>query len=160
MSLNPIASAIKNKDERLLKILIDYCIQCAKAYDPAYLAPVEQCLAELLDRYPDIVTDLFRSTSYIPAHNHDYVVSHAISSSNKFQDIFDIGYDPTFTLRSQLPVATPSTSFFSNANGDLHQGLESRFPPKQNEQQTHKKRNYKIYVSPFQFKPIEPLKKN
>ncbi|KAF9928511.1 hypothetical protein BGZ65_006246, partial [Modicella reniformis] len=69
-SLNPIANAIMDTDDQLLKILIDYCIQCAKTYHPAYLTPVEQCFAKLQDRHPDIVTDLFRSTSYIPAHNH------------------------------------------------------------------------------------------
>ncbi|KAF9992695.1 hypothetical protein BGZ65_011920, partial [Modicella reniformis] len=160
MSLNPIASAIEIKDEQLLKILIDYCIQCAKAYHPAYLAPVEQCLAKLLDRYPDIVTDLFKSTSYIPAHNHDYVASHAISASNRLQDFLDGNKYPVFILRSQLPTTKPSTSFFSNTNGDLHQGSESRFPQEQNVQSTHKKRKYKIYVSPFQFRPMEPLIKD
>ncbi|KAF9999627.1 hypothetical protein BGZ65_005054, partial [Modicella reniformis] len=155
MSLNPIASVIETKeDQLLLKILIDYCIRCAKLYHPAYLAPVEQCLAKLQDRHPDIVTDLFRLTSYILAHKHEYVASHAISASNRFQDIIDGNKYPVFILRSQLPTTTPSSFFFWNTNGDLHQGSESRFPSKQNEQPTNKKRNYKIYISPFQFKPI------
>ncbi|KAF9937588.1 hypothetical protein BGZ65_001358 [Modicella reniformis] len=158
-SLNPIASVIKDKDVQLLKILIDYCIQCAKTYHPAYLAPVEQCLVKLLDHYPDIVANLFRSTSYIPAHNQDYVASQAISASNRFEDILDGNKYPVFILRSQLPTTTPLSFFFLNSNDDLHQGSESRFPPKQNEQPTHKKRKYKIYVSPFQFRPIVPLNK-
>ncbi|KAF9922870.1 hypothetical protein BGZ65_009305, partial [Modicella reniformis] len=159
MSLNPIASAIENKDDQLLKMLIDYCIQYAKIYHPAYLVPAEQCFAKLLDHYPDIVTDLFRSTSYIPAHNHDYVASDGISTSNKFQDIIDGNKYSVFILRSQLPATTPSTHFFLSTNGDLHHGSESRFPSMKNEQPTHKERNYKIYVSPFQFRPIEPLNK-
>ncbi|KAF9961094.1 hypothetical protein BGZ65_011228, partial [Modicella reniformis] len=128
ISLNPIMSAIENKDERLLKVLIDYCIKCAKTYHAAYLTSVEQCLALLSKDYPEIVANDFLD-------------------GNKY---------PVFVLRSQLPTVTPSSFFFMNTNGDFHQGSESRFLPKRNAQPTHKKRNYKIYVSPFQFKPIEP----
>ncbi|KAF9970398.1 hypothetical protein BGZ65_011159, partial [Modicella reniformis] len=157
MCLNPITSAIKNKDDQLLKILVDYCIQCAKTYHPAYLTPVEQCLALLSRDYPEILANIFRSTSYIPAHNRDYVASHAIRASTKFQDILDGNKYPVFVLRSQLPTTTPSSFFFTITNGNLRQMSESQFPPKQNIPSTHKKRNHKIYISPFQFQPIEPL---
>ncbi|KAF9981269.1 hypothetical protein BGZ65_004137, partial [Modicella reniformis] len=138
-SLNPIAGAIENKDEKLLKILIDYCVK----------------------DYPDIIADVFISTSYIPARNHEYVTSHAISTSNRIQDFVDGNKNPAFTLRSQLPTTTQSSSFFMSANGDfhrLHHGSEFRFPLKRNVQPTaSKKRSNNIYVSPFQFRPIEPL---
>ncbi|KAF9931776.1 hypothetical protein BGZ65_004715 [Modicella reniformis] len=158
MSLNPIARAIKNKDEQSLNILIDYCIKCAKTRHPAYLTPVEQCLAQLSKDYPEIVASVFLSTSYIPTHNYEYVASHAITISNKFQDFLDGNKKPVFILPFQLPTTTPSSSyFFMNTNRDLYPGSESRFAPKQNVQSIHKKRNYNIYVSPFQFRPIAPL---
>ncbi|KAF9960624.1 hypothetical protein BGZ65_011995, partial [Modicella reniformis] len=156
VDLNPIVRAIKNKDERLLKSLIEYCINCAKKHHPAYLVPVEQCLAQLSKDYPEIVANVFISTSYIPAHNYEYVASHAICTNNKIQNFFGNNKNPVFILRSQLPTTTWSSYFFMNINRDLHRGSESRFP-KFEVQPAHKKPNYKIYVSPFQFKPIEHL---
>ncbi|KAF9982262.1 hypothetical protein BGZ65_003067, partial [Modicella reniformis] len=147
MDLNPIAHAIEIKDEKLLKTLIDYCINCAKKYHPAYMAPVEQCLAELLRHYPDIVVYIFRSTSYIPAHNHAYVASHAIGFNSRFQDFMDGTENTVFILRSQLPT-----------DRRLHQGLEPRYPAKVSHQPIYKKRTYKIYVSPFQFRHVNTSK--
>ncbi|KAK3824978.1 MAG: hypothetical protein J3Q66DRAFT_326588 [Benniella sp.] len=74
-ALNPIAFAISTKDEPLLKILIAYCIKCAKAYHPAYLFPVDQCLDELLNHFPDILADIFRKASYIPAQKQTFPLS-------------------------------------------------------------------------------------
>ncbi|KAF9967061.1 hypothetical protein BGZ65_000152, partial [Modicella reniformis] len=45
-----------------------------------------------------------------------------------------------------------------NTNGDLYQS--SDFPQKPEPQPAHKKLNCKIYVSPFQFRPIEPWVKD
>ncbi|KAF9345771.1 hypothetical protein BGX34_004464, partial [Mortierella sp. NVP85] len=74
-ALNPIAYAISSKDEQFLKILTAYCIKCAKVYHPAYLAPVDQCLDELLDRFPDMLADIFRKASYIPAQEQTFPLS-------------------------------------------------------------------------------------
>ncbi|KAF9936514.1 hypothetical protein BGZ65_002318, partial [Modicella reniformis] len=166
MTLNPINLAIEIKDEQLLQILINYCINCTKKYHPAYMAPVEQCLAELLEQYPDTVANVFRWTSYIPVLNHAYVWSHAIGTSAKFQDLLSTGGSKTnsinihddesevFTLRSQLPIATASKSFFFNGHGNLNHGSDTRFPRHEKEQATRKNQSHKIYVSPFQFRPI------
>ncbi|KAF9969628.1 hypothetical protein BGZ65_011754, partial [Modicella reniformis] len=146
-------------DEQLLKILIEYCIKCAKKHHPAYLLPVEQCLAQLSKDYPGIVAKVFISTSYIPAHNHKYVASHAICTSNKIHGFFGDNKNPVFILRSQLPTTTsttPPSYFFWKTNRDLRNGLESRFP-KPEAQPPHKKPKCKIFVSPFQFRPIDPL---
>ncbi|KAG0003809.1 hypothetical protein BGZ65_001334, partial [Modicella reniformis] len=156
-------------DEGLLNDLIHYCIQCAKKHHPAYLVPVEQCLAHLTKDYPEIVARVFIWTSFIPAHNHEYVASHAIRTSNKIQDFFDANKNPVFILRSQLPITTSTTTstttwtilssyFFRKTNRDLRHGLESRFPVLE-AQLPHKTPNYNIYVSPFQFRPIEYLSK-
>ncbi|KAF9970327.1 hypothetical protein BGZ65_011216, partial [Modicella reniformis] len=172
MALNPIARAINMKDVKLLKILIDYCLKCAKTYHPAYLAPVEQCLAELLKHYPDIVANVFRATSYIPAHNHAYLASNAVRSSGKFWNLthkairvipfgkifnriiprpFGLGdnNNAVFTLRSELPVVTPSKTSFIKRDVNLW------FPKMPDEPHPHKNRSYTIYVSPLQFRPIK-----
>ncbi|KAF9952033.1 hypothetical protein BGZ65_005583, partial [Modicella reniformis] len=155
MSLNPILSAIEIKDEQLLKILVDYCIKCAKTYHPAYMKPVEQYLAPLSKDNPEIVANVFRSASYIPTHNHEYIASRAVTISNKLHDFLDGNKNPVFILRSHLPTTIPSSSIFKNTNTAL--GSESRFPLKPEAQPTYNKRTRKIYVSPFQFRPIEPL---
>ncbi|KAF8924906.1 hypothetical protein BGZ58_001318 [Dissophora ornata] len=76
-SLNPIKLVIKANNERLLKVSIDYCIKRAKTHHPAYMTPVIQCSKLISDLYPDILSDMFRKASYVPVHNHHYVVSHA-----------------------------------------------------------------------------------
>ncbi|KAF9952568.1 hypothetical protein BGZ65_005191, partial [Modicella reniformis] len=167
MALNPIARAVDMKDEMLLKFLIDYCLKCAKTYHPAYMAPVERCLAQLLKSYPDIVAYVFRAISYIPANNHVYRASHAVRASGNFWDLahtvipfgdnfnsvipmpFGLGdnNNAVFTLRSQLPVASPSKTSI------MKRDANSRFPRMQNEP-PHEDRSYKIYVSPFQLQPV------
>jgi WD40 repeat protein len=74
-ALNPIAYATSTKDEQLLNILTTYCIKRAKAYHPAYLFPVDQCLDELLDHFPDMLADIFRKASYIPAQKQTFPLS-------------------------------------------------------------------------------------
>ncbi|KAK3824980.1 MAG: hypothetical protein J3Q66DRAFT_419865 [Benniella sp.] len=87
-SLSPIAFAISTKDEQLLKILTTYCIKCAKAYHPAYLFPVDQCLDELLDRFPDILADIFRKTSYIPAQEQTFPLSRVQVANFTYFDVY------------------------------------------------------------------------
>ncbi|KAF9952884.1 hypothetical protein BGZ65_005000 [Modicella reniformis] len=158
ISLNPIKCAIDIVDEQLLQMLIDYCINCAKKYHPAYMAPVEQCLAKLLEHYPDIAANVFRATSYIPVPNHAYVASHAVGVSGKVRDLLSTGGSKTrpidihdestvFMLRSQLPITTTPKYFLLN-------GSNARFPHHGKKQAAHKNRSHKIYVSPFQFRPI------
>ncbi|KAF9937279.1 hypothetical protein BGZ65_001606 [Modicella reniformis] len=116
------------------------------------MAPVEQCLAKLLGQYPDIVAYVFRATSYIPAHNHAYVASHAIKIGNRFQDYIDGNQNPVYTLRSQLPTRDPSKYFI------LGERPETKFPSKPDKQLIDKKRTRVFYVSPFQFRRIVKLR--
>jgi hypothetical protein len=153
MELNPIKRMIDIRNEQLLKIVIDHCMKYAKTRHPGYMEPVEQCMSDLLDRHPDIVADIFIKASYIPAHNQAYVATHAIDSNytSTFSNIFSskariarhINNDNSvFTIRSQLPIAdTP--------------GRMTRFPDRHEGRTMLKNQSSKIYVSPFQFKPIQ-----
>ncbi|KAF9345098.1 hypothetical protein BGX34_005028, partial [Mortierella sp. NVP85] len=89
VALNPIKRVIKMKNEQLLEVLINYCVNNAKEYHPGYLTPVIQCLSELSERYLEIMSGLFRKLSYIRARNPDYVVSHAIVAKPGFSDWID-----------------------------------------------------------------------
>jgi len=176
VALNPIERIIDTKNERLLMALIDYCIRNARHQHPGYLTPVIQCLSELSEFHPDIVSDLFRKASYIPARNPGYVVSHAIVANLRFSDwinflarfytlgIFnrrlfgfikssDIHHykNPIFSVRSQMP-------FYSHVGigiiFDLVIGRQETFPQRKQEQPAiHQSKD--IYVSPFRFKPID-----
>ncbi|KAF8938005.1 hypothetical protein BGZ58_001746 [Dissophora ornata] len=75
---NPIKRVIRGGDGRLVKVFTDYCIEKAKKIHPGYLIPVVECMEELADRYPSILVDLFRRTSYVPAPAHSYVPNYAI----------------------------------------------------------------------------------
>jgi hypothetical protein len=78
MALNPIERVVDIRNERLLKVLIGYCVNNARKHHPGYLTPVIQCLSKLSVWYPDILSDFFRRASYIPARNLEYVASNAI----------------------------------------------------------------------------------
>jgi len=154
MALNPIKRVIDIRNEHLVKLMIDYCMRCAKNVNLAYLEPVEQCLSDLLDRHPDIVASIFIKSSYIPAHNQAYIATHATdtnSASMTFGKVFngssqdsgdnDDNNKMFFTLPSQLPLS-----------GSLKR-REKWFPGKREPKTLLKNRSLKIYVSPFQFQP-------
>jgi len=86
MALNPIERVMNIKNERLLKILIEYCVKNARKFHPGYLTPVIQCLSELSECHSDIVSDLFRKASFIRARNPMYVTSNAIVANLRFSD--------------------------------------------------------------------------
>ncbi|KAF8916159.1 hypothetical protein BGZ58_005348, partial [Dissophora ornata] len=95
------------------------------------MTPVIQCLKQISVLYPNILPDMFRKASYVPVHNHHYVVSHAKIANitkedwikfavyylsfknktrgarNKSQDIGDYK-KPVFCLLSQLHFCSPS----------------------------------------------------
>ncbi|KAK3824541.1 MAG: hypothetical protein J3Q66DRAFT_325332 [Benniella sp.] len=180
VALNPIDRMIDIGNERLLAIMINYCINNAKTHHPGYLTPVIQCLSELSLWYPDIVSDLFRKASYIPAHNPAYVASNAIIANPNLSDwihflarfytfgIFNRGLfgftnssdinnykAPIFSIRSQLPfyshtglnvildlILSRRVSYFT------YRKNTGKSPPTVEDQER------RIYVSPFQFKPI------
>ncbi|KAK3824533.1 MAG: hypothetical protein J3Q66DRAFT_383963 [Benniella sp.] len=192
IALNPIGRLIDIRNEQLLNVLIDYCIKNAKQHHPGYLTPVMQYLGKISIMYPDIMGDLFRRASYIPAHNSRYVASHAIVANLRFSDwvhflvrfytfgIFNrrlFGFtkssdinpynNPVFSLQSQLP-------FYSHVGVGMvldfvfdlvyfvldlvHSGRKTLFPKNKNTEQTQtaaENRWGKIYVSPFQFKPMK-----
>ncbi|KAF9293473.1 hypothetical protein BGZ88_005316 [Linnemannia elongata] len=173
-ALNPIRRAIESRNAALVEAFIDYCILNAKKYHPAYLMPAVQCLNELSERYPAILADMFRKASYVPAHNHAYVSSHALVANAQYTEWFKFkmmfwnfftgksweksnninDYDkPVFSLRSQLPFR--STSFLNvlNIETSLREKRQAKFPAKREttEEETKKRSNkdYKIYVTPF-----------
>jgi len=178
MALNPIKRVMDISNERLLKVLIDYCIRNAKKHHPVFLTPVIQCLSAITEWYPDILCDLFLKASYIPAHNPEYVASHAIIANLRSSDFFTFftrlfgifkggstGFSkssninqykaPVFSVRSHLP-------FYSHTGVRSYFGWRAtHFPQKEikeikdRDAPTVVKRSRKIYVSPFQFKPID-----
>ncbi|KAI8351698.1 hypothetical protein B0O80DRAFT_500059 [Mortierella sp. GBAus27b] len=158
-ALNPIKRAIKFRNEQLLETLIDYCVKNAKKYHPAYLSPVAQCLNELSKRHPDILSDLFRKASYVPAHNSEYVASHAIIANMRFSDwttffahYFSFSFfkgrllewtkcrninhfqKPVFSLRSQLPFRTTDIWNFCSIESPMHWRRKIEFPQSQGQQ--------------------------
>ncbi|KAF9347930.1 hypothetical protein BGX34_002796 [Mortierella sp. NVP85] len=86
VALNPIRRVIKIKNEQLLEVLINYCVDNAKKHHPGYLIPVIQCLSKLSEKHPDITSGVFRKASYIRARNPEYVVSNAIIANLRFSD--------------------------------------------------------------------------
>ncbi|KAF9352088.1 hypothetical protein BGX34_000179 [Mortierella sp. NVP85] len=181
MALNPIKRVIDIKDERLLKVLIDYCIKNAKEHHPGYLTPVIQCLSKLSSEgYSDVMCDLFRRTSHIPARNPEYVASHAIIVNLRFLDVVNSIFQyltfatrgwfikpstihnheaPVFSVRSQLPLYSRSrVSTFVRTDILFGRQLMLSFPKRESAERTQptaENRMRNIYVSPFQFKPIK-----
>jgi hypothetical protein len=188
MALNPIERVIDIRNERLLTIMIDYCIKNAHERHPGYLTPVIQCLSHLPRLYPDIVSNLFKKASYIPARNSEYVASHAIVATRSFSKFFNFfdrcfnwkpfGFsdinqfkDPVFTTQSRLHLYRHANlllvfgrimDFLFTLNfgfvSDLVPGMrKASFSQRKNTKQiqpTAANRLRKIYVSPFQFKPV------
>ncbi|KAF9567876.1 hypothetical protein EC968_003146 [Mortierella alpina] len=174
-TLNPIKRAIEARNGDLVEAFIDYCIKNAKKYHPAYLMPAVQCLNELSDRYPDILANMFRRASYVPAHNYRYVASHAIIanpqytewikaklkfwnmfSSKSFKKSNNINdyMKPVFTLRSQLPFRAASLLHILNIETSMRDKREERFPIEPDAGDEDKNTlqspfSHKIYVTPF-----------
>ncbi|KAF9908496.1 hypothetical protein EC991_009760 [Linnemannia zychae] len=173
-ALNPIRRAIESRNVALVEAFIDYCILNAKKYHPAYLMPAVQCLNELSERYPVILADMFRKASYVPAHNHAYVSSHAMVANaqytewlksklmfwnmftgNSFEKSNNINdYEkPVFSLRSQLPFRSTSLLSVLNIETSIRENRREKFPSKREpvSDEIRKKSNkdYKIYVTPF-----------
>ncbi|KAF9291458.1 hypothetical protein BGZ68_003878 [Mortierella alpina] len=174
-TLNPIKRAIEARNGNLVEAFIDYCIKNAKKYHPAYLMPAVQCLNELSDRYPDILANMFRRASYVPAHNYRYVSSHAIIanpqysewakaklkfwnmfSSKSFKKSNNINdyMKPVFSLRSQLPFRAASLLHILNIETSMRDKREERFPVEADTSEEDKNTlqspySHKIYVAPF-----------
>ncbi|KAF9929770.1 hypothetical protein BGZ67_006144 [Mortierella alpina] len=174
-TLNPIKRAIEARNGNLVESFIDYCIENAKKYHPAYLMPAVQCLHELSDRYPDILANMFRRASYVPAHNYRYVASHAIIanpqysewvkaklkfwnlfSSKSFKKSNNINdyMRPVFSLRSQLPFRAASLLHILNIETSMRDKREERFPIEADAGDEDKNTlqspySHRIYVAPF-----------
>ncbi|KAF9974028.1 hypothetical protein BGZ73_002698 [Actinomortierella ambigua] len=163
--LNPILRAISRRDRLLVESFLDYCVANAKKYHPSYLMPAVQCVEELANRYPELLADLFRRASYISAHNHAYVSTHAIVANpdvrfrfwkERSQEYTDYAR-PVFHLRSQLPTRG-TTSWFNikNIESNYSGRRETTFPDDDTEAQRLREErvaageyNHKIYVAPF-----------
>ncbi|KAF9361953.1 hypothetical protein BGX34_006811 [Mortierella sp. NVP85] len=181
MTLNPIRRAIDTKNEKLLKVLIGYCVKNAMKYHPGYLAPVMQCQNELLTWYPDIQRDFLRRVSYIPVHNPEYIISKIGVSGLQPPDSLDrpillapfcslgflkekwignakysynINSKHAFSLRSQLPVNSHVDIWMVTSTS--RDRRISRFPERLVELQSSTTDGRPmIYVSPLQLEPIK-----
>ncbi|KAG0215938.1 hypothetical protein BGX28_007164 [Mortierella sp. GBA30] len=173
-ALNPIKRAIEARNGQLVEAFIEYCIKNAKKYHPAYLMPAVQCLNELSDRYPTILANMFRRASYVPAHNHGYVASHAIIANPQYSawlmqklmlwkwftgkgfeksgNINDYA-KPVFSLRSQLPFRASSLLHILSIETSVRDKRIEKFPVKIDSADEEKKLqspySHKIYVAPF-----------
>ncbi|KAG0307214.1 hypothetical protein BGZ98_000788 [Dissophora globulifera] len=85
-TLNPLKRAIDARNGQLLDAFVKYCIHSAKTRHPAYMIPAVQCVKELSEWHPDVLRDMFKEASYIPAHNQNYVIAQA--------KIFSMFYKP------------------------------------------------------------------
>ncbi|KAG0098226.1 hypothetical protein BGZ93_000771 [Podila epicladia] len=178
IELNPIRRAIEARNGPLVEAFIEYCIKHAKKYHPAYLMPAVQCLTELSERYPAILADMFRRASYVPAHNHSYIASHAIIANhqyrktlksyfafwNYFRDVSPYTKSsnindyakPVLHLRSQLPFRSANFFHVLNIETSMRESRHEKFPLKPEiSEEEERRRNragefsHKIYVSPF-----------
>ncbi|KAF9174975.1 hypothetical protein BGX20_008911 [Mortierella sp. AD010] len=176
-ALNPVKRAIDSRNAHLVEAFVDYCIKNAKERHPAYMAPAVQCLNELSDRYPNILADMFKKASYVPAHNHVYVSSHAIVANRRYGDYINFfanyysfrlwrgtlfkksnninDYErPVFSLRCQLPFRAVSSFNILNIETSVIERRREKFPEKQESVDEEQKRiqstySHKIYVCPF-----------
>ncbi|KAF9903785.1 hypothetical protein BX616_001536, partial [Lobosporangium transversale] len=176
-ALNPIKRAIEARNGPLVEAFIEYCIKSAKKFHPAYMTPAVQCLNELSDRYPNHLADMFRRASYVPAHNHAYVATHAIVANRRYADWvnFFLNYysfklvrkvwiqkshnindysKPVFSLRSQLPFRAINKDAFMSIETSILDNRMDQFPAKREEIDEEQRRaqspySHKIYVCPF-----------
>ncbi|KAF9351292.1 hypothetical protein BGX34_000686, partial [Mortierella sp. NVP85] len=174
LAVNPIERVIDMGDERLLKVLIDYCVKNAHDHHPGYLTPVTQCLIKLREMDAELVREVFRRASHIPVRHPEYVASHGIITNLRFLDLFSFldqyassrklfefsksskieKYKaPVLGLRSKLPFHNHTGVVGSTAD-HIRRRRRTQFPPEKVAEQTGENRR-KIYVSPFQFKPIK-----
>ncbi|KAG0337216.1 hypothetical protein BG000_005687 [Podila horticola] len=178
IELNPIRRAIEARNGPLVEAFIEYCIKHAKKYHPAYLMPAVQCLTELSERYPAILGDMFRRASYVPAHNHSYIASHAVIANhqyrktlksyfafwNYFKDVSPYAKSnnindyakPVLHLRSQLPFRSANFFHVLNIETSMRESRHDKFPlrPEISEEDERRRNragefSHKIYVSPF-----------
>ncbi|KAI1292757.1 hypothetical protein EDD11_008588 [Mortierella claussenii] len=176
-SLNPIKRAIRSKNVELVEVFIEYCIKNTKRKHPAYMLPAIQCLKELSESYSNILAEMFKKASYVPAHNHAYVTSHAIVSNMRYPDWinFFMNYcsfklvhrvwvqkshnindyhKPIFSVRSQLPFRAVNLNAFLSIETSVLKSHDLRFPAKREEIDEEKRRvnskyNHKVFVCPL-----------
>ncbi|KAF9145560.1 hypothetical protein BGX30_008119 [Mortierella sp. GBA39] len=119
----------------LAEIIIDYCIDTAKANrDPNFLAPVSRSLATLVERkgpHSELALRTLRGFAYVPVSHRSYVIEHHIISyppvecwkfwTRERTKLFHTP-DPILQL-STLPTEDPSSANFTRelyaANYDL-----------------------------------------
>ncbi|KAF9208762.1 hypothetical protein BGZ49_007618 [Haplosporangium sp. Z 27] len=175
--LNPIRRAICSRDVHLVETFIDYCIRNAKKYHPAYMTPAIQCLSDLLDRYPNILDDMFKKASYVPAHNHAYVSSHAIVANRRYGDYINFlanyfsfklwrgklfnkshnindYYQPVFSLRNQLPIRAVGSYNIVSIETAVIERRSEVFPENneaadEEQNRIQSKYSHRVYVCPF-----------
>ncbi|KAF9162086.1 hypothetical protein DFQ26_003884 [Actinomortierella ambigua] len=79
-SINPILVAIRCKNSAAVEAFVDFCVSKTTDGHLAYMLPVVQSFQSLSVLYPDILRNLLRNSSYIPAQNMDFSKSHVTIS--------------------------------------------------------------------------------
>ncbi|KAF9355058.1 hypothetical protein BGX26_007021 [Mortierella sp. AD094] len=133
--LNPIKHAIEARNGRLVEVFIEYCIKNAKKFHPSYLVPVVRCLNELSDRYPTMLTGIFKKASYVQSRNSSIAISSNIHGSIK-------PLKPVFSLQSQLPLQALNTCDISRIKISVQGRRDDKFPS--GTQATHSPRPYDL----------------
>ncbi|KAG0242673.1 hypothetical protein BGW41_003776 [Actinomortierella wolfii] len=83
--INPILKAIDCKNSIAVEAFIDYCVQRSADRHPAYMMPVVQCFRHLALYYPEILRNLLKKSSYIPALKSSFHKSLVTSTGIQLQ---------------------------------------------------------------------------
>ncbi|KAG0227242.1 hypothetical protein BGW42_003087 [Actinomortierella wolfii] len=83
--INPILKAIDCKKSIAVEAFIDYCVQRSADRHPAYMMPVVQCFRHLALYYPEILRNLLKKSSYIPALKSSFHKSLVTSTGIQLQ---------------------------------------------------------------------------
>ncbi|KAG0226466.1 hypothetical protein BGW42_003633, partial [Actinomortierella wolfii] len=171
-SINPIQSAIDRKNSTIIEAFVDFCVQKTIERHPAYMHPVVQCFHSLAQLYPEILRNLLKNSSYIPAQSIDFHKSHVNISGFDWRAVLrhenkleDFAY-PVFS--HHLIILKPSNDLSSRikyfpkiCNGQVSNQMSSGSQETQDESEalmsvsTEDNQNIEvpydnnIYVAPF-----------
>ncbi|KAF9153973.1 hypothetical protein DFQ26_000382, partial [Actinomortierella ambigua] len=86
-SINPILAAIERKNSTVVEAFIDFCVRMTTGNHPAYMLPVVQSFQSLSMLYPDILKNLLKNSSYIPAQSMDFNKAHVTISGFNWRQL-------------------------------------------------------------------------
>ncbi|KAF9153820.1 hypothetical protein DFQ26_000438, partial [Actinomortierella ambigua] len=87
-SINPILTAIERKNVALAEAFIYFCVRKTTECHPAHMFPVVQSFRILSLFYPDIISRLLQTLSYIPAQTMDLNRSNVTISHFDWRQLF------------------------------------------------------------------------